>query len=329
MFKKVIVLFIFLISTYIFGQDPIYTQFYAVPTLTNPAFAGSMRNTRFGLGYRNQWMGNSSYKLSTFYATADKFIETINSGIGISLLNQNESLTNYNFTQINLAYSYHIKLTDNWAFFPAISIGYGFKQFNFSNLLFADQIDILTGTINPGSNDPFLTNDKAQFFDISAGGVLYGKSTWIGISLKHLTKPDISFSQSEALLLDMFLSVHGGYKWTINPSTFFPEDSFLFVNFNYIKQGIYNRIDFGTQLQLSKFSLGILASAITQKIAIETDSFISINPTIGLQFEKFKLGVSYDYPVGNYSFIRGTGEVTFQYYIRNITNRKRRWQVKY
>jgi len=328
MFKKIVLLFIFFVSFDVSAQDPIFTQFYAVPTLTNPAFAGSMRNTRIGLAYRNQWMGNS-FNLSTFYASADKFIESINGGLGVSVLNQNESLTNYNLTQINLSYSYHIKLTDAWAFFPGLSVGYGFKQFNFSNLILEDQIDIITGIINPGSNDPFLNNYKVQFFDISAGGVLYGENTWFGFSLKHLTKPDISFSQSETLLLEMFLSVHGGYKWTISPTNFFPEDSFLFVNFNYLKQGVYNRLDFGTQLQISNFSIGVLTSSVTQKIANEAASFLSINPTIGLQFEKFKLGVSYDYPVGKYSFIKGTGEITFQYFIRNTSTRKRRWQVKY
>ena len=79
MFKKITFLFIFLISFSVLAQDPIFTQFYAVPTLTNPAFTGSMRNTRIGLGYRNQWM-SSGYNLSTFYASADKFIESLHSG---------------------------------------------------------------------------------------------------------------------------------------------------------------------------------------------------------------------------------------------------------
>jgi len=328
MFKKTTFLFIFFISFSVLAQDPIFTQFYAVPTLTNPAFTGSMRNTRIGLGYRNQWMG-SGYNLSTFYASADKFIESIHSGLGFSVLNQNESLSDYNFTQINASYSYHLKLSENWTFFPGISLGYGFKQFNFSNLILGDQIDIYTGTILIGSNDPYLNNDKVHFFDLSAGGILYGENTWFGFSLKHLTKPDIAFTESESLSLEMFLSIHGGYKWIINPSNFFPEDSFLFVNFNYINQGIYNRFDFGTQLQLSKFSFGVLASTVVQKITDEAETFLSVNPTIGLQFERFKLGVSYDYPIGNYSFLKGTGEVTFQYFIRNTNTRKRRWQIKY
>jgi type IX secretion system PorP/SprF family membrane protein len=329
MIKKPVLLLTLFISVSIFAQDPVFTQFYAVPTLTNPAFSGSKRNTRLVLGYRNQWMSSQSSNLSTFYISADKFVESINSGVGISILNQNEPLTNYNFTLINASYSFHLKLTDTWTFFPGISFGYGLKQYNFSNLILGDQIDINTGTISAGSNDPFLNNEKVQFFDISAGGVFYRENSWIGISVKHLTKPDISFSVDENFPLEIFLSIHGGYKWSLNPNEFFPEDTFLFLTFNYMKQSVYNRFDFGTELQISKFSIGVLASSAVQRIANEAETFISINPIMGLEFEKFKLGVSYDFPLGNYSFIEGIGEITFQYYIRNNYSRKRRWQVKY
>lgn len=328
MFKNTVLIIAFFTSCNIFAQDPVFTQFYALPTLINPAFSGSEGNTRIGLGYRNQWMG-SNYNLSTFYASADKFVEVINSGLGISILNQSESLTNYNFTQVNASYSYHLKLTETWTIFPGISFGYGYKQFNFNNLILEDQIDINTGAILPGSADPFLNNDNIHFFDISVGGVLYSENAWLGVSLKHLTEPDIAFTESETLPLEMFLSVHGGYKWTLYPNQFIPEDSFLFLTFNYMKQGVYNRFDFGTELQISKFSFGVLASTVIQKITPEAQTLIYISPLIGLEFEKFKLGVSYDIPTGNYSNIKGTGEITFQYFIRNTYTRKRRWQVKY
>ncbi len=327
MLRSTLYIFILFFVQNIFAQDPVLTQFYAAPLVINPAFSGSEGNTRFGLGYRNQWMG-SNYDLKTFYVSADKFVDIINSGLGITVLNQSEEITNYNFLQINVSYSYHLKLTDNWTFFPGISFGYGFKQYDFSNLILGDQININDGSISPDSNDPILLNDKAGFFDISVGGIFYSKNSWLGVSLKHLTNPDISFTESEDLPLEMFLSVHGGYQLLLK-SNYLSENSSLFFTFNYMKQDIYNRLDFGTELTLSKFSFGVLSSVVMDKLNSDTETFLTVSPIFGLEFEKFKLGVSYDIPLSNFANISGTGEITFQYFIKNNYTRKRSWQVKH
>jgi len=328
MFKNTVLLLVLFVSCRIFAQDPVFTQFYAVPTYTNPAFSGSEGNTRIGIAYRSQWMG-SNYNLSTFYASADTFLELINSGIGISILNQNEALTNYNYTLINASYSFHIKMTETWTFFPGIGFGYGFKQYNLQNVILGDQIDINTGTILSGSGDPILYNDGINFFDVSVGGVFYSENAWFGIGLKHLTEPNIAFSEGEELPLEMFLSVHGGYKWNLNSGFFNPEGSFLFLTANYMKQGVYNRFDIGAELEISKFSFGVLTSTVVQKIIPEAQTLVTINPIIGLEFEKFRLGLSYDVPISDYSTIKGTGEITLQYFFRNSRLRRSRWQQKH
>lgn len=312
----------------IIAQDPIFTQFYAVPTMTNPAFAGSERNTRLGMGYRNQWM-TSSYNLSTFFISADKYLESINSGLGVSILDQNESLTGYNYLQVDISYSYHIKLTDSWTFFPGLSIGYGFKQFDLSKIILGDQLDIGNGIIFPGSSDPLVNNDNVHFFDISAGGIFYSENAWLGISTKHLTKPDIAFTNQDEMQLEILFSVHGGYKWSLNSSRLFPEDTNIYLTTNFLKQGEYNRFDLGTEMEVSGFSMGVLVSGLVQKYDDTSQNLISVNPVIGFAFKKFKLGVSYDFPLGDYATLKGTGELTFQYYLRNTQERKRVWQKKY
>ena len=327
-YRYILVLFFLFFVQNTFAQDPIFTQFYAVPTMTNPAFAGSEGNTRLGMGYRNQWM-TSSYNLSTFFISADKYLESINSGLGVSILDQNESLTGYNYLQVDISYSYHIQVTDSWTFFPGLSIGHGFKQFDLSKIILGDQLNIGNGIILPGSNDPLAHNDNVHFFDISAGGIFYSENAWLGISAKHLTKPDIAFTNQDETQLEMLFSVHGGYKWSLNPSNLFSENTHVYLTVDFLKQGEYNRFDLGTEMEISGFSFGALVSGIIQKYDDTTQNFISINPVIGLTFKKFKLGVSYDFPLGDYAIIKGTGELTFQYYLRNTHERKRVWQKKY
>ena len=316
----------------LFAQDPVFTQFYAAPVLINPSFAGSVGAARIGVGYRNQWNGNN-YKLSTSYVAADSWFESINSGFGLSLTNQKEALTNYNFTQINLSYAYHVKLSKKVTFFPGISFGYGSKYYNFQNLILGDQINDFNGNIDPVSGDPFIGNEKVNFFDVSVGGIFYMTHAWLGLSLKHLNKPNISFLENETLLLPILFSLHGGYQFSLNSNdkaSFLPEDSFLFLTFNYFDQAAYNRLDLGAEIELSNFYIGLIASSQIVETFSDSDFLLSINPIIGLQIKSIKIGLSYDFPVSSIGNIGGTGEITMQYIMgkNNNKDRKRLWQVK-
>jgi len=316
----------------LFAQDPVFTQFYAAPVLINPSFAGSVGAARIGVGYRNQWNGNN-YKLSTSYVAADNWFESINSGLGLSLTNQKEALTNYNFTQINLSYAYQVKLSKKITFFPGISFGYGGRYYNFQDLILGDQINDFNGNIDPVSGDPFIGNEKVNFFDVSVGGVFYMKHAWLGLSLKHLNKPNISFLENETLPLPILFSLHGGYQFSLNSNnsdSFLPKDSFLFLTFNYFDQAAYNRLDLGAEIELSNFYIGLIASSQIVETVSDSDFLLSINPLIGLQIRSFKIGLSYDFPVSSIGNVGGTGEITMQYIMgkNNKKDRERLWQVK-
>lgn len=330
---KALYLIIFILSFQrLFAQDPVLTQFYAAPIIMNPAFAGSEANMRLGMGYRNQ-ATRSNYKLKTLYAFADSWVESLNSGLGLSILNQKEELTNYSFIQVNFNYSHRLKLSEDWTFFPGISFGFGFKDFDFGGLLFEDQID-LSNMGNTISNDPIFEQivENVFFIDIAVGGVLYSEKTWLGFSIKHLTKPNISFVENENLPLAIHYSIHGGYELALDSNgrnSSFPQDSNMFFTFNYMKQNKYNRLDFGAEIEISRFSVGILSSSVLQKIESNSDFLLSISPVIGLETNNLKFGLSYDYPISNYSTIGGTTEITLQYFINNNYGRRSMWQRKH
>ena len=81
-------------------------------------------------------------------------------------LNHHESITRYNFTQVNLNYAYHVQLSDGWYFFPSISAGFGIKDYAFDNLLLEDQILIKSGIINVNTDDPFMFNENVSFLTL-------------------------------------------------------------------------------------------------------------------------------------------------------------------
>ena len=243
----VIILFVFSISAK--AQDPVFTQYFLVPESLNPGFTGFMETTNIGLLHRTQWP-DLNFKVDTEYAFYNTWLDEMNSGVGISVLNHRENYTNYNFTQVNLNYAYRVQLNDDWYFRPALEIGFGNKTYGFQNIILSDQINIYSGIISPNSNETLPLRDKVTFFDFSSGMLFNSENSWVGLSLKHLNKPNISFSTIGNVPLGTFLSISAGREVILSDYFYssFSDDTKLLLTANYMQQAEYNRLDLGTGL---------------------------------------------------------------------------------
>ena len=126
--KKNVLIFIFAAFLKSYAQDPIHTQFFMIPETLSSSFTGAKKSTRAGIIHRTQWPG-LNLSLNTQFAFVDNWFEEVKSGIGISVLNHQETTTRYNFTQVNLNYAYHFQISDEWNARPSISCRYGTKDF--------------------------------------------------------------------------------------------------------------------------------------------------------------------------------------------------------
>jgi type IX secretion system PorP/SprF family membrane protein len=297
------------------AQDPIFTQYFLIPETLNPGFSGFMETTYTGIVHREQWP-DLDLKIDTDYAFVNTWNEKMNSGFGLSILNQRENVTNYNYTQINANYAYRVKLNDSWYFRPAIEAGFGLKSFVFQNLLLEDQINIRTGVINSSSVDPMLKNDKVSFFDVSAGMVFNTESLWIGLSMKHLNKPNVSFAANGNVPLDTFFSLSSGYEFLLADYVdvlFLPYETKMLITSNYMQQGRYNRFDLGTSIQFEKIFFGATAVTNPSKNGINRDLLTSVNLFTGLQYQNLKLGLSYDLNTSSIGKTGGVYEILLTY----------------
>lgn len=297
------------------AQDPIFTQYFLIPESLNPGFSGFMETTYTGIIHREQWP-DLDLKIDTDYAFVNTWSENMNSGLGISILNQRENITNYNFSQINANYAYRVRINDDWYFRPALEAGFGFKSFAFQNLLLEDQINIRTGRINTSSIDPLLRNDKVSFFDISAGMVFNTEDLWIGLSMKHLNKPNISFSTDGNVPLDTFFSLSTGYEFLLANYVdviFFPYATKMFVTSNYMQQGRYNRLDIGTSILFEKMFFGATAVTNPAKNGINSHLLTSVNLFTGLQYDHLRFGFSYDLNTSKIGKTGGIYELSLTY----------------
>ena len=144
---KVCILILFLASKSLFSQDILFTQFFNFPEQISPSFTSMSKNTKVGIIDRTQWFGLEN-AINSQYLFFDTYVDNINSGIGISILNQLESVTRFNDKKIKFNYSYHLKINENWNLRPGIYASFGLRDFSFQNLIFEDQIKILQGKIN-------------------------------------------------------------------------------------------------------------------------------------------------------------------------------------
>lgn len=297
--KLKLLLFILLItlSLEVRAQDPIFTQYFFVPETINPAFTGTLAASYAGLIHRSQWPDGFG-RIDTEFGFVNGPIDVDGKmGLGLTILNTREEFTNYNYLQFNGTYAYRIDLSDDWKLRLGLEAGYGHKNYNYSNTLLEDQIDGGTGAILGGSVDPGFLNysDSIDFFDISSGFLIYNEDAWFGLAIKHLNRPDIAVIEYNDVALNMFFSFHGGYAFTTDNllSGFADESKFLLTG-NYMRQGEYNRLDFGGAFEFDKFTLGTTMTTNPEGKSKDSPFLTSINLLTSIQLDRFVLGYSYD-----------------------------------
>lgn len=314
--KLKLVLYILLASlsmTGINAQDSVFTQYYFVPETQNGAFTGAVNTLNTGILHRTQWP-DGARRIDTRYGFINGSIGNLsedsrpydsnlqNIGLGLTIMNQHEVFTGYNYTQINGVSSLNLDL-DNFSsglrLILALEGGYGSKNFNFSSLLLEDQINVNNGSIGGESADPSLLHlrNRVNFIDISSGFLLYDEDLWLGISFKHLNTPNIAFESEGEVPLNMNLTVQTGYSFDLdrNPGFgFLPDNSKFVLASNFMKQGAYNRLDFGSILHFNPFIVGVIAATNPMRKSDQSHLLTSVNLIGSIHINKFTFGYSYD-----------------------------------
>ncbi|AUC85313.1 hypothetical protein CW731_08420 [Polaribacter sp. ALD11] len=295
--KKITLLFLVLASVQGYTQDVIFSQNFLVPETLNTSFTGAIRSTKVGAVYRSQWR-NTAFKTNSNFAFFDTWFEGFKTGIGVSFLNQTESASNYTFNQVNFNYAMAFQISDTWYFRPSISAGFGMKNYGFQNLLLEDQINLNNSTINTATIDPLLLSEQRNFFDFSSSILFNNEDSWIGLTVKHLNKPNISLTENGNVPLDVFWSVHTKYylPFLENYRTWFTNKSKLYLLSNFMMQGKFNRLDVGTQYVFDDtFSFGVTVATSPIKNNANTSFINSISTFAGVRWQGFRFGYSYDF----------------------------------
>jgi len=320
-----LILFMLLIPYIGRAQDHLYSQFYNAPIYLNPALTGQFDGSiRFNALYRNQWTGLTG-DFSYLTASGDLNLQEINSGIGLSFNRSSEGVAYLTKNNINLSYAYIISGEDfNLAF--GLQGGVTNQKLNWDKLVFADQVDVISGYI-PGSisgaEKPSV--DSRFYFDAAAGVNVVYKQFMLGFGMHHLNQPDETLSGFH-YKLPIRTSANISYKFPIIPDQFDRDGAYLIPSAVFYRQQNVNTISLGTQFKYRGVNAGIWYRSDGNKngndaivFSVIFDIFTKRN-----NGEKIRLGISHDATTSklNYSNTGGTTEigVGYEQYFPNSKN---------
>ncbi|HHB77596.1 MAG TPA: type IX secretion system membrane protein PorP/SprF, partial [Saprospiraceae bacterium] len=188
MLKKSIVFYIFVfLSALGYGQDAVFSQYYAAPVKFNPAFTGLTQMPLINLNYRNQWPGFQKAYV-TYNVGYSQFFEKKHSGVGLYVQADNAGNGLYVTNEVKGLYAYQLEPTKDIFLKLGIEAGVMSNHVGWEKLLFPDDIDPKTG----GSGQPVEVIDPSSktYLDIGAGVLLYNKHFYVGYAMSHLNTPN-------------------------------------------------------------------------------------------------------------------------------------------
>jgi len=254
----------------------------------NPAFTGVTYEHRMMLNYRNQWPGiKTAYQ--TYMAAYDYNMSDLNSGLGITVMQDRAGTAGLVHSQFGLNYAYHFKISKFSEVRLGANLNYNLKRIDFSRLKFNDQI-------TTGSSTSFdaINYEPLSYVDFAAGALLNSTQYWLGLSAKHLTQPNSSLV-GERVPLPLTTSLHGGYRFIIEQKS---KDLKRYVSpaFNYRHQQKYDQLDIGLYYYHLPLNVGIWYRGLPFKTYAPTySSRESIALLIGFDITDYNLRVGYSY----------------------------------
>lgn len=326
--KRILFIGLFVLGTIIaWGQDPVFSQFFAAPMQTNPALTGGSFAPRLIANYRNQWPSfNKAYV--TYSASYDQYFESANSGLGFMVLSDVAGDGIYLTNKVSGFYSYNLALGDDFFIKGGLEAGFGQKRVNWDKLVFLDQIDPITGAVN-GAGDPNISqeirpeNESKSYFDASIGMIAYTEKFYGGVSLKHINAPDESIigGENNDGIIPLRLTLHAGAEINFGKKNNKSRKSpFISPNIMFIKQGEFSQVNVGAYA-----SLGMLFGGTWFRYSgTNSDAVIVL---VGVQRRIVKIGYSYDITVSKLSSeTGGAHEVSMiiNFDNSNIVKKKRR-----
>ncbi|MEM6264615.1 MAG: PorP/SprF family type IX secretion system membrane protein [Bacteroidota bacterium] len=217
-------------SAYLHAQDPIFMQYYANKLYLNPAFAGYEPGLSFNGNFREQWIPveGQNAKFQTTSAALSLEVAKLQSGFGLLYLDHTEGAGMLRLQSAGILYAFRSRtcgqqFEDEWEFSFGLRATYNWRQLNWENLVFSDQLDAIYGIVRPTSApvpDDLLSQNN--YYDLDAGILVdryFNKGTnserilRLGFSLSHIVRAEGNVAEIDDTL-GVRLNLHATLELT-------------------------------------------------------------------------------------------------------------------
>jgi type IX secretion system PorP/SprF family membrane protein len=299
----VIIISLIVLQGRLSGQDPFFSQFYNPILLLNPAYAGSAHQPRVSASYRNQIPAMGSPWV-TYNAAYDMPVKLLQGGIGINVMNDVQG-PSINKTSIDAIYSYFLAVSPDFVINAGFQASYCHRFLKTDEMILPDGLDA-TG-IYIGHTEPISDMSKG-YPDFAVGFVLYNRIAYGGVSMHHLTRPNMAYSKAYHQPLPRKLTLHAGIFLSIYEKRLGREALKLNPNVVYLHQGEFRQANYG---------LDVIYNYLHAGLWFRHSSNLALNAFsvhLGYEHDLFRIGYSYDFNVMDpWRAMRNMGahEVTF------------------
>jgi len=261
------------------AQDPSFSQFYANPLLMNPAMAGVEGPAKVYLGYRNQWPGATN-PYNTYHASYDQFIEPIQGGVGVHVINDRQGGGTFNSMSLDAIYAYHLQVSPELMVTGGFQASVGQRNMNPQGLVLPDELAGVAGST--------LAGYSRIYPDFSLGFGGFYKNFYGGVAVHHLMQPYTAPSEDPNTRLPRKFTAHIGAMIPIYEKRMGKELLQLSPNLVFMQQDIYQQLNYGLELLYGSFVAGVW---LRQDLLF---SYGTVIFSAGYGNDQFRVRYSYD-----------------------------------
>lgn len=304
------------------AQDPQFTQFYANQLYLSPSFAGATGHSRITAFYRNQWMSASVSPFSTYSIAFDHYFANFNSGVGLFVLRDVAGSGYLGTLDVGALYSYNFQIFPGWYVRPGLHFKYSERGLAFDKLTFIDQV--LSDNAGNGGGTTFAEpNQKGKDIDFASSLLLFNKRFWLGGTIDHLLKPNLSL-YGDTVIVPIKYTVFGGYEIIRQSRLLNPIDETVSIAAMYRQQAQFRQLDLGLYWFKAPLAFGFWYRGIP----IYSERGDALAFLIGYRLPYLHIGYSYDFTISRLlGSVWGAHEISVTYKFKMPQKKRRLTQV--
>jgi len=311
-----------LVGTKVQAQDAEFSQFYSAPSYLNPSMIGFTDEARIGVNYRLQMpdFGNAFVTLSAAY---DQHFHKYNSSVGLLLVADRAGEGLFNTYGISGMYAYQLQLNEFLSFKAGLSVGVFHQSISWGDLAFGDMINPATGApILPTMENPAARTNLTKL-DIGVGMTTYTENFIFGLSAKHITQPETSFTDFEDgdNNLPVRIAINAGYVMYLGPKSQNREQLYISPNALFVHQAKFDQMNIGAYM-----GRGAIFGGLWYRHTISNaDALIML---LGIKTGIFKIGYSHDINVSNLATAANAHEISLIFDFGKTSGTARRSRIR-